>query len=99
MEEQQKEPNKKQKDDFIDDFIDVVQHKELLSKILGIDNCKKDYSGGVEECTPASWAEIYIAIGKLQERASPPLVRTDKNSFAPQKVMFTGTDEIKPCQS
>lgn len=37
------------------------EHKELLSKILGI---YQGLSNG-----EASWAEIYVEIGKLQERA------------------------------
>jgi hypothetical protein len=43
-----------------------AEHQEILTKMLGLE---RPYSAEIE---PASWAEIYEAIGKLKERASQP---------------------------
>lgn len=40
-----------------------------LRRILGIDKMVSEYGYSKKEPTPASWAEIYEAIGKLKERA------------------------------
>ena len=42
------------------------EHQEILTKMLMLE---RPYSAEIE---PASWAEIYEAIGKLKERASQP---------------------------
>jgi hypothetical protein len=42
------------------------EHQEILTKMLMLE---RPYSAEIE---PASWAEIYEAIGKLKERANQP---------------------------
>lgn len=43
------------------------EHKEILTKMLGLE---RPYSAEIE---PASWAEIYEAIGSLKARANQPM--------------------------
>lgn len=48
-----------------------TQHQEELTKILEITRTYLD--GGLEGMNkPATWAEIYTAIGRLKERAEKP---------------------------
>lgn len=48
----------------------MEDHQKELSTILGIDKYSSEYGyATTSKKKPASWAEIYVAIGKLQEAA------------------------------
>jgi len=45
------------------------EHQMELSSILGINKFSHEIRYTSKKTTPASWPEIYVEIGKLQERA------------------------------